>query len=530
MPQRVPFPPPTACKRSLLPSTSVYSLSQEKRARTKESNKTATFQDDIVKILPAYHALSLHLCTQIGDAQKVLDSEIFQLVELFPGLLQVKVALKAPDVDRGSCSVGSSSSSGFHYRYISVNQRKNGQIPVYVGGFGTSFDYEYVSAQSKSSFQDRFYNQRTPVLIRVAVPISHAYCDDGGIVKNTFWSVFDCSDSDSNKNDDENSEGRDINLVNICHRILEMFQGPLSNDTDICVWNTACTFNNKKQDIIDSYMQQCKLKELFWDHSTQKKFPIEWLAPKLRDIVKDPTSIKASNDSHWRRLLREEFDGVYSFELFTPEFCKMLIEEVDNYEGTSLPRRRPNTMNKAGLIVNEIGLEGLMTSLLQHIISPISQVCFPHELFATTLDHHHSFVVEYSASPTEKDKFLDMHHDSSEVTLNVCLGKEFEGSGLRFCGHFGSSTHRSLKHIYEHVIGRGIIHLGRQRHGADTITSGNRMNLIVWARSSHFRNAAACGSIYPDGYPREQESIDHIDKACLSAANDDDYEILMLKP
>ena len=28
-----------------------------------------------------------------------------------------------------------------------------------------------------------------------------------------------------------------------------------------------------------------------------------------------------------------------------------------------------------------------------------------------------------------------MHHDASEATLNVCLGREgFTGGGLRFCG------------------------------------------------------------------------------------------------
>jgi hypothetical protein len=39
-----------------------------------------------------------------------------------------------------------------------------------------------------------------------------------------------------------------------------------------------------------------------------------------------------------------------------------------------------------------------------------------------------------------KDSYLDMHHDASECTLNVCLGREFEGGGLTFCGQFGSGT------------------------------------------------------------------------------------------
>mgnify|MGYP003333528851 CR=1 FL=1 len=33
-----------------------------------------------------------------------------------------------------------------------------------------------------------------------------------------------------------------------------------------------------------------------------------------------------------------------------------------------------------------------------------------------------------------EDLGLDMHTDASDVTLNVCLGKEFTGAGLTFCG------------------------------------------------------------------------------------------------
>lgn len=46
-----------------------------------------------------------------------------------------------------------------------------------------------------------------------------------------------------------------------------------------------------------------------------------------------------------------------------------------------------------------------------------------------------------------------MHHDSSEVTLNVCLGREFTGANLSFCGRFGDADHRRRKLVYEHVKG-----------------------------------------------------------------------------
>ena len=45
------------------------------------------------------------------------------------------------------------------------------------------------------------------------------------------------------------------------------------------------------------------------------------------------------------------------------------------------------------------------------------------------------------------------------------------------------------RYTYSHGIGRALIHLGRQRHGADDITSGERMNLICWSHSSTYRES-----------------------------------------
>ena len=36
----------------------------------------------------------------------------------------------------------------------------------------------------------------------------------------------------------------------------------------------------------------------------------------------------------------------------------------------------------------------------------------------------------------------DMHTDDSDVTFNVCLGKDFKGAGLQFCGNQGAPDHR----------------------------------------------------------------------------------------
>ena len=50
---------------------------------------------------------------------------------------------------------------------------------------------------------------------------------------------------------------------------------------------------------------------------------------------------------------------------------------------------------------------------------------FPLEQAEGGFTSHHSFMVKYKAG---QDLGLDMHTDDSDVTVNVCLGKDFRGA------------------------------------------------------------------------------------------------------
>ena len=41
---------------------------------------------------------------------------------------------------------------------------------------------------------------------------------------------------------------------------------------------------------------------------------------------------------------------------------------------------------------------------------------------------------------------------------------------------------------YKHRVGHGVLHRGQQLHGAMPIADGERLNLIIWMRSSSVRN------------------------------------------
>ena len=234
----------------------------------------------------------------------------------------------------------------------------------------------------------------------------------------------------------------------------------------------------------------------------------QWLAPAFKDVV---AAAKAGDP---RSALREESPGVYSFELFSPEFCDKLLEEVEHAQAVARDDlERPNGMNRYGIVLNQLGLEPLITALQQEHLQPLQAALYPEE--ADGSDDHHCFIVRYRAG---EDVGLDMHEDDADVTLNVCLGKEFTAATLSFCGMAADEDHRRLRHTYAHERGRAVIHLGRQRHGADNIESGERVNFILWSTSKAYRASAA----YRSQRMRSASAADP-DPICLSYTHDGDY-------
>jgi len=257
----------------------------------------------------------------------------------------------------------------------------------------------------------------------------------------------------------------------------------------------------ERLDIVRKYATQALHPELF-----AGRWRDEWLAEGFRK------AIHQQDASVWKSMLTEHVPGqVYSFQMVTEEFCDMFLEEVFNFYKSGLPARRPNSMNAYGIILNDIGLEPLIDEL-QRQLQPLGELLFPGP--GSCWDGHHCFIVRYRSG---EDLGLDMHTDDSDVTMNLCLGLEFAGAGLQFCGMVGATDHRKHCYTYYHKKGTCVIHLGRRRHGADDITSGERLNLILWNHSSTYR--ASDESENPD-YLIEEGPPDAV---CVSYTHDRDF-------
>jgi hypothetical protein len=454
-------------------------------------------------ILPAEHKLSLLLAKEAATLSDSLPHGVFSCTVVEPGM--VKLILNA------------GAKQGYGAR----------SWPFSIGGIGLGDDIALFGGPP-----------RDPLAARFTVPIAMQGVDSAGFVDSTFWAGLE-----------------PITLRATAERAVQWLEGGhllVSDSDDEELLDRRMTWLETQTHTFQKISTVLEYKSLLRSATSgvggtgdvmDGLLHHEWLSAPLRALMGN-NMISAAD---WRGLVQEISPGIFAFDLFTHAFCDLLVHEVDCFESTKLPRRRPNTMNTLGLVVNEIGLEPLMSEILRQVIAPVAAALYPDEPHCGSLDHHHSFVVEYRVPPKSAATFagfdhggvsgggdtgLDMHHDASEATLNVCLGREgFEGAGLRFCGRFGNSDHRHTQLVATHTKGRAILHLGRHRHGADDITSGERMNLIVWAKSSIFRAAAAYGHVPLDGYPKEVEEVwgpdgggHGPDKLCLSSTNDRDYE------
>ena len=144
-----------------------------------------------------------------------------------------------------------------------------------------------------------------------------------------------------------------------------------------------------------------------------------------------PEFVKAIETNNFD-ICKKVLEHVYTFPLFKPEFCASLLKEMKHFETwcaeNHLAIIRPNSMNSYGAILDHCGMGPVIDEFVAKYVAPLSEKFYPT---IGKLDSHHAFMVEYQMG---KDRELGMHVDDSEVTINACLGTEFQGGELFFAG------------------------------------------------------------------------------------------------
>jgi hypothetical protein len=172
----------------------------------------------------------------------------------------------------------------------------------------------------------------------------------------------------------------------------------------------------------------------------------------------------------------EPIPYLFQFPLFTPLFCRDLIEEMENFGqwsgGDHIDNRlhgKYENVPTRDIHLRQIGLGEIWKEFIKIYIFPLTKTFFPGVLYkGTNID----FVVKYSM---DGQKDLSPHHDSSSYSLNIALnqmGVDFEGGGTHFIktGYYNKNQ----------PVGHCLMHPGKvtHYHQGVAITKGTRYILV----------------------------------------------------
>jgi hypothetical protein len=234
--------------------------------------------------------------------------------------------------------------------------------PLLVGGQGVGDEPDIAAAIGTSPL--------SPVAVRFGTLIPLDTVDDCGFVDGTFWEGMDDRPT----------------LRSIALRAVEWLEHPPADKSRLERWSESARLAFAKAETVSAYRKCALCPNLVSDMPSLLP---EWLAPELASVLCGGTPAP-SKEALLAAIRLEHFgDSIYAFDLFSPSFCATLSAEIDVFEATPLPRRRPNTMNNFGLVINDIGMEPLMTVLLRRLIAPLASLLYTDEPFAASLDHHH---------------------------------------------------------------------------------------------------------------------------------------------
>ena len=171
-------------------------------------------------------------------------------------------------------------------------------------------------------------------------------------------------------------------------------------------------------------------------------------------------------------ILREEAEQIYAFRLFTPEFCRLLVEEAEHrgcWETGEWKEDNPNApdIKEVSLAdttqhLESMGLERVYEEVVRRHVVPLVNHVWP-VFKVQKIDP--PYVLKYDADAI---RTMDLHYDLETVTLVVYLNDEFEGGGTYFPRWRYSTGKRAPGSAIMYPGGLSHVHEGLP------ITSGRR--------------------------------------------------------
>lgn len=165
-------------------------------------------------------------------------------------------------------------------------------------------------------------------------------------------------------------------------------------------------------------------------------------------------------------IVDEPITDVFTFPLFTEEFCRDIIAEAE--ENGNWTRERHQFYPTTDMLIDELGLQLYYQYVLQDFVYPVAIHKWGLEGKDWTNMESENFVIKYDEAV---QGHLSLHHDSASISTVLALNEEYEGGGTWFWRqqklHKGKTGHIS---VHPSVI--------THRHGGRPVTKGKRYILV----------------------------------------------------
>merc|ERR1712059_14179 len=135
-----------------------------------------------------------------------------------------------------------------------------------------------------------------------------------------------------------------------------------------------------------------------------------------------------------------------------------LVEEFDHFKDSGITFSQPNSMNRHGVLLEELGMDHLVEKVTQ-LVGPVARRLFPDLVGPSGLDSCRAFTVDYNHVNRGEEETIALpdielgtHFDNCEVTLNLSLTTGHEDGELYFMKGVGQGTAWPVQHRQGHVV------------------------------------------------------------------------------
>jgi hypothetical protein len=235
----------------------------------------------------------------------------------------------------------------------------------------------------------------------------------------------------------------------------------------------------------------------------EKRIHRKWEEVLLSTTTKTATmtmTILSNDNDNIKQEQQQQQHKVFRYQNFlTPGGVEVLRNHLDSITyDAGIPTRRPNAMNRHGLLLDptvpggvggNLPIHNFLDNLVRDFVRPLGRSFFPTFCGNPEDDiKHYAFTIRYGddghnplfTTETGGDLELKEHSDASIISLNINLNlpdEEYTGSSLYFVQ---DDEDKKERREFKFESGTALLHRGMTRHGSIPLQSGQRNNLVIW--------------------------------------------------